>query len=88
MLSCCFPAADDEDLGTGWTFTPATADALSNSVAEAVDVYRQKPARWRAIQANGMAKDFGWDIAAEQYERVFLQVHSAGASTLAVVHSL
>jgi starch synthase len=60
------------DEGTGWTFAPASAEALGDAVASAVGVYRGEPAKWAAIRGRGMAADWGWGGASEKYERVLL----------------
>jgi glycogen synthase len=39
-----------------------------------VDAWRQ-PELWRRLQANGMARDFGWTDAARRYAAVYVQVH-------------
>jgi starch synthase len=60
----------EEAFGTGWTFSPATAQALVATMKRAVSVYRNNPRRWRSIQVKGMEKDFGWSRAARSYEEV------------------
>ena len=64
----------DSARGTGWTFTPATPAALTRALGRAVNVYREHPARWRAIQQEGMRRDSGWGRAAAAYEQVIERV--------------
>jgi glycogen synthase len=45
---------------------------MGDAVASAVQVYRQSPSKWAAIGRRGMAADWGWDGAAQKYERVLL----------------
>ncbi|KIY97962.1 starch synthase [Monoraphidium neglectum] len=65
-------AFDGGEEGTGWTFSPATLDALAGAVAAAVRCYRSSPAAWGAVVRRGMAADHSWEGAAEQYEKVLL----------------
>ena len=51
---------------TGFTFGPATPEALGGALARAIACYRQS-APWRQIMLRGMAQDFSWDTAAEKY---------------------
>lgn len=51
---------------TGFTFGPATADALGGALQRAVACYRHKT-QWHPLMLRGMAQDFSWDIAAKKY---------------------
>jgi glycogen synthase len=66
------PSVTVAEEGTGWTFSPATLDALAGAVAAAVRCYRSSPAAWGAVVRRGMAADHSWEGAAEQYEKVLL----------------
>ena len=33
-------------------------------------------ARWKRLQVNGMAKDFGWESAARAYSRIYARIRS------------
>ncbi|KAK3268497.1 hypothetical protein CYMTET_23005, partial [Cymbomonas tetramitiformis] len=57
--------------GTGLTFSPATADAMSGALFSAVDTYKHNRESWEGIMDRGMAQDFSWDRAASQWEQVF-----------------
>ena len=54
------------DGATGFMFDDATPEALSGALERAVAAYSDRPA-WRALMARGMAQDFSWKPAAEQY---------------------
>jgi starch synthase len=56
---------------TGFKFGPLSADALLDAVMEAVAVYREEPARFRAMQLRAMAKPMGWGYASRQYEALY-----------------
>eukprot|EP00878_Enallax_costatus_P022064 GHUV01023396.1.p1 GENE.GHUV01023396.1~~GHUV01023396.1.p1 ORF type:complete len:134 (+),score=28.89 GHUV01023396.1:825-1226(+) len=68
------PAATGEGEGTGWTFAPAEVEPMVAAVSSAVQVYREQPDRWRALQLRGMADDCSWERAAQQYETVLTEV--------------
>jgi starch synthase len=55
---------------TGFSFEPASAEALLASVRRAVDLYGD-PAAWRAVQRNAMACDVSWDASAVRYREVY-----------------
>ncbi len=63
--------------GTGFSFTPITAPALSRAVARAVKLFAD-PAAHRAIQRRGMEADFSWGRSSAAYESLY---HEAMAST-------
>ncbi|EFJ40823.1 hypothetical protein VOLCADRAFT_99305 [Volvox carteri f. nagariensis] len=67
------------DPGTGWTFAPATAEAMLDSVTAALAVYEHHPDKWRRIQLAGMRRDFSWERAARQWEAVLEGAHVAAA---------
>ncbi len=57
--------------GTGfklWDLTPTT---LRDTVAWALDVYRQQPQDFRRMQVRAMQKRQGWDIASKQYVEIY-----------------
>lgn len=64
---------DDAADGTGFVMRSADsvgfADALQRARAAYIDT-----ARWRRIQVNAMARDFGWDASAARYVHVYRQV--------------
>ena len=56
--------------GTGWTFGPATSDAMCSAMATAVMTYREHRDAWIEIQKRGMRTDLSWSEAARQYEQI------------------
>jgi len=65
------------DSATGFVFGPATSQALADAVQRSVDLYRQG-APWRTVMRRGMAQDFSWDHAAQDYMALYRTVrHSA-----------
>jgi len=74
------PASIADGSGTGFFFTQAEPAALAAALKRAVALYRGSPAAWRALQANGMARDFGWHAPARAYGEVYEAALDAGRS--------
>jgi starch synthase len=71
----CSPATLAAGTATGFVFADANADSLRSAIERAAAAYRDART-WRAVQRNGMAKDFGWDAAARQYAEVYRRTTS------------
>ena len=71
----CTPTTLAAGTATGFMFTDPDADALLTAIKRAIATYRDAKT-WRAVQRNGMAKDFGWDAAARRYAEVYRTVAS------------
>jgi len=54
------------DTATGFLFDHATAPALAHAMANAIHAYHQ-PDHWQRLMRRGMAQNFSWAVAAEQY---------------------
>ncbi len=55
---------------TGFKFSPPSAAALMAAIARCAAAYRDPPV-WRALQRNGMARDFGWNASAQAYAAIY-----------------
>jgi starch synthase len=55
---------------TGFSFDSADASGLLGAVRRAAVAYRNKK-NWRALQRNGMGKDFGWNKSAAAYSEIY-----------------
>ncbi len=55
---------------TGFLMNEATPDALVEACTRAASAFRD-PAKWRTLQINGMARDFGWGTAARKYQEIY-----------------
>lgn len=66
----CTVATLADGTATGFSFAPASADALLAAVRRAVDLYRG-PAAWLSVQRNAMGIDVSWHASAAQYARVY-----------------
>jgi len=56
---------------TGIRFGEATPEALAGALATACGLYFQEPQSLKAIQARGLAEDFGWEGPAGAYEALY-----------------
>jgi starch synthase len=67
-------SVDDADgaEGTGFVMRSADAAGFGDALQRARRAFAD-PARWRRIQARGMARDFGWEKSAAQYAAIYLQ---------------
>ena len=66
----CTPATLAGGTATGFLFREPSAGALAEAVERAIAAYRN-PATWRALQRNGMARDFGWSAGARRYAELY-----------------
>ena len=60
--------------GTGFKFYDATADALKNTVAWAVDIYYNDKEGFNALVQNAMTKRYEWLGAAKEYELLYEKI--------------
>ena len=60
---------------TGFLMQEATPEALIEAASRAVTAFRD-PKRWRTLQLNGMARDFGWSSAAREYLEIYRKIVS------------
>jgi starch synthase len=64
------PATLADGTATGFVFDTADSATLLETIERALSSYR-KPAQWKKIQSNGMARDLGWDASARAYRDVY-----------------
>jgi len=69
----CTPAALADGSASGFVFREASAAALLAAVGRAARAWRD-PALWRALQKNGMARDFGWGASARRYAAIYARL--------------
>ena len=69
-----------QDGVTGFVFQEYTPEALLATVRRALDVFRA-PARWRALQAEGMRQDNSWDHSAQEYVTIYRRAIEKGLVT-------
>ena len=70
LLDSVTDASADAAHGTGFVMTGCDAAGLEDALQRALRAWRE-PQRWRRIQANGMARQFGWNDSALRYVAVY-----------------
>jgi len=61
--------------GTGIAFDHHDAGGLTWGIETALRLYRDPPT-WGRLVANGMAKDFSWDVQGKLYEELYTRLHA------------
>jgi starch synthase len=69
----CSPATLADGSASGFVFHDASAEALLAAVERAAGTWRDS-ASWRALQRNGMARDFGWEASARRYAAIYARL--------------
>ena len=69
----CTPQTLADGTATGFMFLAPTAAALAGAIERCAAAFRD-PTAWRALQRNGMARDFGWGAAAREYAAVYARL--------------
>jgi starch synthase len=67
------PASLADGSASGFLFRAPVAEAFWDAIARARAAWHDAPL-WRALQRNGMAKDFGWEASARAYARLYARV--------------
>ena len=62
---------ESEAGATGFKFRHYTAEGLIWAVDRSIGLYRDHADQWRAMQRNGMQRDFSWDVSAREYVKVY-----------------
>jgi starch synthase len=63
-------ATADAVNGSGFVMKTSDAAGFAEALKRAQQAFR-KPAEWRRIQLNGMARSFGWEASAQRYVEVY-----------------
>jgi starch synthase len=71
----------ESGVGTGFVMRCADAQGFNDALRRAQAAYADPP-RWRRIQVQGMAREFGWDKSAAQYVEVYLQAATRAGLSL------
>jgi starch synthase len=69
----CTPQSLAEGTATGFKFLAPTAEALMGAIERCAAAH-DDPAVWRALQRNGMARDFSWNSAAREYGAIYARL--------------
>jgi starch synthase len=76
LVDSVVDADADPQQGTGFVMGSADGAGFAEALARLRKAWKE-PARWRRIQANGMAGSFGWEASAERYLEVYRQAIAA-----------
>ncbi|MDE2605545.1 MAG: glycogen synthase GlgA [Burkholderiales bacterium] len=80
LLDSVIDVDADPARGTGFVMAGADAADLEDAIVRAARLWRE-PQRWRRLQANGMARPFGWQDSAQRYLEVYrLALQERGGS--------
>jgi starch synthase len=66
---------EDTGEGTGFVFADLTPGALANTIGWALSTWYDRPRHVARMRRQGMEKDFSWDHAAADYERLYLDAY-------------
>lgn len=80
LVDTVTPAEPQHDRGTGYLFSPHEVEAFRRAIEAALGLYQSAPEAYRALQQRGMRQRFGWERAAEDYERVYQRALDRRAS--------
>ena len=67
------PYDPNGDTGTGWQFDEAVTHKFIDTLGYAIGTFRDHPAAFKRIMANGMSQDLSWELAAERYEQKLIE---------------
>lgn len=62
----CTPETCSNGTATGFVFNELTQEELRRAIERALAAWRDRRL-WRALQKNGMSRDFGWKVSARRY---------------------
>jgi starch synthase len=58
------------EIATGFKFESSTAEALEESLLQAIDLY-QHPRVWRKMMVTAMEQDYSWEKSATAYLKLY-----------------
>ena len=72
LVDSVVDATADPAQGTGFVMRSQDADGFADAITRLRATWKQ-PTLWRRLQANGMARPFGWEASARRYIEVYEQ---------------
>jgi starch synthase len=63
--------ADTVNKKVGFSFKEFSSNTLYKTLEQALNIYYNKPKKWRKLQKNGMKKDFSWKKSAREYLKLY-----------------
>ena len=70
------PADENGEGGLGFTFQSYNADDFFAAIVRALNLYRNNPEGFRALQRTEMSQDFSWNVPAGRYMELFRKMLS------------
>lgn len=61
---------------TGFVFGPPSSWVLGETLGRAATMYKEQPDRWRQLQLQAMAQDYGWEAAGKAYLALYASLFS------------
>ena len=77
LVDSVVDATDDPVNGTGFVMRSQDADGFADAIKRLRAAWKQ-PKQWRRLQANGMARPFGWEASARRYIGVYEEAIERG----------
>ena len=71
------PYAAAAGTGTGFKFQDYTAQALLETVRQALRAFQDREG-WQRLMRNGMARDLSWDASAKEYVALYRKIVGRG----------
>jgi len=60
--------------GTGFVFEDFTADALLETISQALDLYNYHENDWKNLMREAMKRDYSWDLSARAYSDLYKEL--------------
>jgi starch synthase len=79
LLDSVTDVGADPKHGTGFVMTACDPAGLEDAIRRASRLWRD-PKQWKRVQANDMARHFGWEDSAQQYVEVYERAQLAAAA--------
>ncbi|MCL4137256.1 UNVERIFIED_CONTAM: hypothetical protein GTU68_026735 [Idotea baltica] len=61
----------NKQVATGFSFTDYTAEALNQTLHQAIDVFHHQRSVWHQMMINGMKTDWSWGASAKKYVALY-----------------
>ena len=71
LADTVFDVRTDKVNGCGYLFREYSPESMKNALFAAFDAYEKHPELWEKYMLTGMKRNFSWDKAAAEYEKVY-----------------
>jgi starch synthase len=72
----------NKQIATGFSFADYTAEALNQTLHQAIDVYHHQRNVWHQMMINGMKTDWSWGASAKKYVALYEKTIKLRSSTV------